>query len=86
MSLEGGRFICYRHDFETDSVKTWDRHCYEFKHTLDAVQQCPKCKEWIVDHKFPMPERYVERSHANNPDDKVIVLKCQNCESLNNEV
>lgn len=79
MSLEGGLFICYRHDFETGSVKEWDKHCYEKKHTQDIVQQCPKCKEWNVDHEFPTPERMVERMHANNPDDKVIVLKCQFC-------
>ena len=87
MSLEGGTFICYRHDFETDSVKEWDEHCYEEDHTLDIVQQCPECKEWNVNHEFPYPQRFVERSHANNPDDKVIVLKCENCGDLNkNEI
>ena len=86
MSVEGGAFICYQHEFETGNVKKWDEHCHKAKHTLDVNQQCKDCGEWNTDHEYPYPERYVERSHANNPDDKVIVLKCKNCGDLVNEV
>ncbi len=81
MSLEGGRFICYRHEFETDSVKKWDEHCFKTQHTINAVQQCKKCNEWNTVEEMPIPERFVERSHSNKPEDQnVIVLKCPNCE------
>ena len=88
MSLEGGKFICYRHEFETGNVKAWDRHCHEFKHTVDAVQQCQNCKEWNEAKDYPYPERFVERSHSNKPEDQnVLVLKCSKCgDSTNNEV
>ena len=88
MSLEGGAFICYRHDFETNNVKTWDRHCHETGHTIDSVQQCKKCGEWNEVKEYPIPERFVERSHSNKPEDQnVLVLKCSKCgDSTNNEV
>ena len=80
MSLEGGAFICYRHEFETSSVKTWDRHCHEFGHTLDINQQCKMCGNWNREENYPCPPRFVERSHSNKPEDtNVIVLKCKNC-------
>jgi hypothetical protein len=84
MSLEGGAFICYRHEFETGNVKTWDRHCFETKHTINTVQQCKKCGEWNSVEDMPIPERFVERSHSNKPEDQdVIVLKCPKCEGDN---
>ena len=80
MSIEGGTFICYTHEFETGSVKTWDRHMSEIPHpTLEVSQQCQNCKEWNIERGLLHPQRYVERMHSNNPDDKVIVLKCQFC-------
>jgi hypothetical protein len=80
MSLEGGAFICYRHEFETDSVKKWDKHCYETKHTCDINQQCRRCGDWNRVEDYPVPERMVERMHSNKEEDKdVIVLKCKNC-------
>jgi hypothetical protein len=80
MSLEGGRFICYRHEFETGSVKAWDRHCFDKGHTIDCTQQCKKCGEWNEVKDYPIPERFVERSHSNKEEDKdVLVLKCAKC-------
>jgi hypothetical protein len=82
MSIEGGVFICYQHEYETDSVKKWDKHCNEMGHTLEISQQCKRCGEWNNDMKYPYPERYVERMHSNKEEDQnVIVLKCLNCES-----
>ena len=84
MSIEGGAFICGSHEFETDDVKTWDRHCYEFKHTVDTVQQCKKCGQWNEAKELPYPERFVERSNSNKEEDaNVIVLKCPKCEQEN---
>jgi len=81
MSLEGGAFICYKHEYETSDVKKWDKHCFEKGHTVDMVQQCKKCGEWNQVKDYPIPERFVERSHSNKPEDKdVILLKCPNCQ------
>lgn len=86
MSIEGGTFICYRHDFESDDVKEWDQHCFEEGHTIDATQQCKQCGEWNEIKEYPYPERFVELSHANTGKD-VLVLKCSKCGEIdNNEV
>ena len=80
MSLEGGAFICYRHEFETSSVRTWDRHCHEMGHTITINQQCRKCGNWNIQNDYPYPARYVERAHSNKPEDiDFIVLKCEKC-------
>jgi len=80
LSLEGGRFICYMHEYETYDVKKWDKHCFEKNHTLSVNQQCKKCGEWNAVPDYPIPERFVERSHSNKEEDKdVIVLKCPKC-------
>lgn len=81
MSIEGGIFICYQHEYETGSVKKWDKHLYETYHPLNINQQCKKCGEWNQG-TMPHPERFVERMHSNNPADKdFIVLKCEKCKS-----
>lgn len=80
MSIEGGLFQCYIHEYETGSVKAWDKHCFENGHVLQVNQQCKQCKKWNSDMSYPYPERYVERSHSNKPEDKdLIVLKCAHC-------
>ena len=80
MSLEGGAFICYRHEYETSSVKKWDQHCYETGHTLDINQQCKMCGDWNRVEDYPCPPKMVERMHSNKDEDKdVIVLKCEKC-------
>ena len=81
MSIEGGLFQCFVHEFETGSVKKWDKHMTETYHPLEVKQQCPKCKEWN-EETIPHPERYVERMHSNEKD--VIVLKCRKCDLDNN--
>ena len=81
--IEGGAFICYKHEFETQSVKKWDKHMYEIEHpTLDVNQQCKKCGEWNAEFGLLHPERFVERMHSNKPEDEnVIVLKCPKCDT-----
>ena len=83
-NIEGGLFICYRHNFETDNVKKWDEHCFEEGHTEDVQQQCKNCGEWNHDPEYPRPERMVERMHAN--EQNIILLKCENCEGNTNEL
>jgi len=81
MSIEGGAFICYIHEFETMSVKKWDQHMSEEEHELEVTQQCKKCGQWNKETLPTHPERFVERMHSNKPEDaNVIVLKCPNCE------
>jgi len=80
MSIEGGRFICYKHQYETGDVKRWDKHLVEFPHELEVRQQCKKCGQWNKETLPTHPERFVERSHSNKPEDQdLIVLKCPNC-------
>jgi len=82
MSIEGGAFICYKHEYETFSVKNWDKHMYEIEHpTLEVTQQCKKCGQWNVERNLLHPERFQERMHSNKEEDaNVIVLKCPNCD------
>lgn len=81
MSIEGGIFICYQHEYETGSVKKWDKHLTEKYHELVVNQQCKNCGEWNQ-ATMPHPERFVERMHSNRPEDKdFIVLKCEKCKS-----
>ena len=81
MSIEGGAFICYTHEFETSSVKKWDSHMHEIPHpTLEYTQQCEHCLEWSTERGLLHPERYVERKHsAKEEDQNFLVLKCQKC-------
>ena len=85
MSIEGGLFICYQHDFETGSVKKWDKHMYEIYHPLNVEQKCLKCGE-TNNQTIPHPERMVELRHMGQDAIKniigrknVIVLTCQFC-------
>jgi hypothetical protein len=79
MSIEGGIFICYKHEYETHDVKKWDKHCHETGHILEVNQKCKKCGQDNIVRDYPYPERYVERAHSNL-EDNVILLKCPNCE------
>jgi len=81
MSIEGGIFICYKHEYETESVRNWDKHMYELEHELHVEQKCKKCGQWNSEILPTHPERYVERMHSSKPEDEnVILLKCPNCE------
>lgn len=81
MSIEGGIFICYQHEFETGSVKKWDKHMSEQYHELTINQQCKNCGKWNQS-TMAHPPKFVERMHSNHPDDKdFILLKCSNCKN-----
>jgi len=83
MSIEGGAWVCYYHEFETSNIKKWDQHMYEIDHpTLEVVQQCKKCGQWNTERDLLHPERFQERMHSNKPEDKdVILLKCPKCDT-----
>jgi len=79
LSIEGGAFICYRHDYVTSNVKEWDKHCYETGHEEIVVQHCLICGN-IKEGVIKRPERMVERLHSNKPEDEnVLYLKCDKC-------
>ena len=82
MSIEGGAFICYKHEYETFSVKNWDKHMSEIDHpTLEVTQTCKKCGQDNIERYLPHPPRFVERMNSNKPEDKdVILLKCPKCD------
>jgi len=86
--IEGGAFICYKHEYETTSVMKWDKHMSEIPHpTLEVTQKCKKCGQWNTERNLLHPARYVERMHSIKPEDQnVIVLKCPKCDTTNNEV
>ena len=78
MSIEGGRWECNRHDFETDDIHKWDAHCYKYKkeHTLDVKQICPNCGtenketiDYVKDYTFK----------AHSPTGSGILLECSKC-------
>ena len=93
MVIEGGAFVCFIHEFETGSVKKWDKHLSEIYHALEVRQQCEKCGQWNSE-TIPHPERFVELSHMGKDQlkkeigrEKVILLKCPKCEDKsNNEI
>ena len=74
MSIEGGAFECFKHDFKTNNVQEWDEHCYENEHTL-TVKCCPDCG-CTQDKKISYPKNFVEKSHQGK---EVFQLKCEDC-------
>lgn len=76
MSIEGGEFNCYRHDFHTSNVQQWDEHCNTTGHTLTVEQLCADCSEPIK-KVIPYPKRYVEKAHTGNASP--ISLECPKC-------
>ena len=74
-NIEGGEFDCAIHDFKTNSVQEWDKHCYEEKHTVSVKQICEDCGNEIIE-KIAYPKRFVEKSHQGK---EVIHLECKEC-------
>ena len=78
MSLEGGKFKCHLHKYETSDVEKWDTHCYKYReeHTLSVEQNCPNCGTKNV-REIPYPKNYVEKAHS--PTGSGILLECKKC-------
>ena len=36
-------FQCGIHDFSTDDIKKWDKHCQEIEHEYDLHTECQGC-------------------------------------------
>lgn len=84
MSIEGGKFTCTVHNFETEDVKAWDDHCFEDpEHTLKVIKQCPNCLEETGEKfefrelAYPYPKKFVEKAHKKQATG--ILLKCPQC-------
>ena len=72
MSIEGGEFHCYRHNYKTDSVKSWNTHMMKEKHIDIVDTKCVSCGTPI--HK-EMPYQPIQADGSKN-----ISLKCSKCE------
>ncbi len=74
MSIEGGNFICYIHDFETSKISEWNTHCTSTNHTEEGSTRCIKCDKEIKFSNLPF-HPFDAQGHKN------IVLKCPACET-----
>ena len=72
MSIEGGQFHCYLHDYKTDSVKSWNTHMMKEKHTDIVDTKCVSCG---ADIHREIPYQPIQADGS-----KGISLKCNNCE------
>lgn len=76
MSIEGGEFNCYRHDFHTINVQQWDEHCNTSGHKLTVSQICEDCGK-TIEEVIPYPARYVEKAHGGGVSP--IKVECPTC-------
>ena len=72
MSIEGGSFQCFRHNFRTDTIDAWNEHMSDEPHTDITDTVCIECGT-----RFSREIPY----QAIQPDgSKNISLKCDECE------
>ena len=72
--IEGGNFICYRHDFETDTIDEWNAHCDDGDHFEAGTTLCKDCGETVVFTDLPFKKLGPDGS-------KGLSLHCEDCES-----
>jgi hypothetical protein len=77
MSIEGGDFHCYIHDFRTDSIKSWNTHMMKQEH-YDIVST--KCIECGTGFTVEMPYQPIQADGSKN-----ISLRCDACEAKLNK-
>ena len=71
--IEGGRFECYMHDYQTGSIEEWNAHCMESdEHTEEGTTACIRCGTVIEYSKLPYQPIKEDGS-------KGIALKCPDC-------
>lgn len=51
--IEGGEFICYRHEFSTEDIEEWNNHCIKNGHTISGVAPCVNCGVAVQFYKIP---------------------------------
>ena len=71
--IEGGAFICGRHDFETSSITEWNDHMDDGDHFEDGSTACIKCGELIEFNDLPYQP--FDKTGSKN-----IQLRCPECE------
>lgn len=74
MSIEGGNFICYSHNFETGKVSRWNEHCISTGHTEEGSTRCRDCDKEIKFKNLPF-HPFDEQGHKN------ISLSCPDCKN-----
>lgn len=71
--IEGGAFDCGIHNFKTESVDEWNKHCTEELHTESGVTHCTSCNEIIEFEDLPYKQF--------GPDGrKNVQLMCEDCQ------
>lgn len=73
MSIEGGQFHCYIHDYKTDSIKSWNSHMMKQKHFDDVQTKCIECGADI--------QRQIPYQPIQADGSKGISLRCDKCEA-----
>jgi hypothetical protein len=74
MSLvEGGGWTCYTHDFETNDVNKWNKHCSDGEHFEYGTTYCRGCNAIICIDGLPY-EPYVNGT-------KPYTVKCEDCDT-----
>lgn len=72
-SLEGGDFLCSRHNFRTDDIDSWNEHMGKEAHTDIVDTHCIECDTAFT---VEMPFQPIL------PDgSKGISLRCDECEA-----
>lgn len=71
--IEGGAFICGRHNFETSSIAEWNDHMDDGNHFEEGSTVCIKCGDPIKYNDLP----YHPFDKAGS---KNIQLRCNECE------
>jgi hypothetical protein len=73
MSIEGGDFQCYVHDFKTSIVKEWNNHCVSKDcGREEGTTACRDCGKQIKFKNLPF-HPFDEQGHKN------ISLQCPGC-------
>lgn len=72
--IEGGAFRCYIHNFETESIDKWNKHCTtEEGHTETGNTLCITCGQRI--HFTDLPFHPLDVRGSKN-----IQLRCEECD------
>ena len=73
MSIEGGDFQCYVHDFKTANIEEWNEHCMDTPgHTEEGTTACTRCGAIVEFHNLPFHPLQADGS-------KGIALQCPDC-------
>ena len=73
MSIEGGAFVCGKHDFTTESIEAWNEHMQEEAHTDIVDTHCIECDKEFT-REIPFQPIQADGS-------KGISLRCDECEA-----